>query len=163
MIEGIGTAMSSNNEKAHLGVQGMLLGGASNDVWITSASLGYHNTRYGNTVAGVSSNVLEVDGYVPSQDLMTAVFIGENKNSGSNHYGLNVTADRHYLNGNLIVEGKVGVNIGNREPATWFEIYGQPYISANNAGLMMKSADGSCWQVRVDNSGNLTTTSRTCP
>ena len=163
VIEGIGTVQSSDNNKAHLGVQGMLLGGTNNDVWIASASLGYHNTNYGNTVAAISANVREVDGYVPSADLQTAVFSGENTNTGSSHYGLKVEAEKHHLKGHLLVEGKVGINIGDREPATWFEINGQPYINANNAGIMMKSSNGQCWQIRVNDSGNLTTTARDCP
>lgn len=163
VIEGIGTVMSTDQNSAHLGVQGMLMGGSEHDVWITSASLGYHNTNIHNVVAGVSSNVLPVDGHVPATDLRTAVLSGKNHNSGTNHYGLHVEASNNYLTGNLNLEGKLGINLGGREPATWFEISGQPYISAANAGIMMKSSDGSCWQVRVDNSGNLFTTSRACP
>ncbi len=163
VIEGIGTAMSSDENSAHLGVQGFLVGGPDNDQWIASASLGYHNTNSGNQLSGVSSNVKDVGSYVFSTDLKTAAFNGQNDNQGSNHYGLHVSADKHYLNGNLLVDGKVGINIGDREPATWLEIYGQPYISAPNAGIVLKSSDGQCWQMRVNNSGGLFTTAITCP
>lgn len=165
VIEGIGTAMSSDGNSAHLGVQGFLVGGPDNDQWIASASLGYHNTsqNVGNQLSGVSSNVKDVGSYVFSTDLKTAAFHGQNDNQGSNHYGLYVSADKHYLNGNLLVDGKIGINIGDREPATWLEIHGQPYINANDAGIIMKSSDGQCWQVRVNTSGALFTTSVSCP
>ncbi|MBD3384778.1 hypothetical protein GF407_07605 [candidate division KSB1 bacterium] len=163
VIEGIGTVLSEDFDSAHLGVQGFLLGGSNHDQWITSASLGYHNTNEGNHLAGVSSNVLDVGGYVLSTDLETAVFLGKNHNVGDNHYGLHVGAEKHLLVGDLLVLGKVGINIGDREPATWLEINGQPYINANNAGIIMKSSDGQCWQVRVNTSGALFTTSVSCP
>lgn len=164
MIEGIGTVLSADHNVAHIGVQGMLMGGSNNDIWIASASLGYHNTNYGNVLAGVSSNVLDVGSYVVSQDLMTAVFSGSNENIGANHYGIYIReASNNYIDGNINIQGKMGINIGTRERATFLEINGQPYISANNAGIVMKSPNGSCWNVRVNDSGAVYTTSISCP
>ncbi|MBD3384024.1 hypothetical protein GF407_03770 [candidate division KSB1 bacterium] len=44
----------------------------------------------------------------------------------SNHYGLHVSADKHYLNGNLLVEGKVGINIGDRESQPGWKFSANP-------------------------------------
>ncbi|MBD3375404.1 hypothetical protein GF406_10240 [candidate division KSB1 bacterium] len=164
VIEGIGTVMTVDNDKSHIGVQGILVGGSSHDEWIASASLGYHNTNTGNYISGVSSQVQPLSGksYLAT-GLETALFRGENHNTGEKDYGLYVEAHKNYLAGDVLLGGRLGINIGDREPKTWFEINGQPYISAGNAGIIMKSDDTTCWQVRVDGSGQLFTTSVTCP
>ena len=124
----------------------------------------HHNTIVGNHISGVSSQVRPLAGksYLAT-GLETAVFRGENHNTGVKDYGLYVEAHKHLLTGDLLLGGKMGINIGDREPRTWFEINGQPYISAANAGIIMKSDDTTCWQVRVDGSGQLFTTSVFCP
>lgn len=164
VIEGIGTVMTADNDKSHIAVHGILVGGSNHDEWITSAALGYHNTNYGNIISGVNSTVPLLSGksYLAT-DLETSLFRGENHNTGDKDYGLYVEAHKNVLTGDLLLGGKMGINIGDREPRTWFEINGQPYISAANAGIIMKSDDTTCWQVRVDGSGQLFTTSVSCP
>jgi hypothetical protein len=164
VIEGIGTVLTTDHNRAHIGVQGILVGGTFHDEWIASASLGYHNTSSGNRISGVSSQVVPLSGksYLAT-GLETALFRGENHNTGTKDYGLYIEAQKNYFAGDILVDGKIGINIGDREPKTWLEINGQPYISAANAGIIMKSDDTTCWQVRVNGSGALYTTSVSCP
>ncbi|MBD3384220.1 hypothetical protein GF407_04760 [candidate division KSB1 bacterium] len=169
VIEGIGTVMPVDNDKNHLAVQGVLLGGTNDDEWIASGTLGFHNTKTGNNLVGVMSNVRPLNGNVVTTNLVTSAFYGINDNHGENDYGLNITADKNYLSGsltvnqNLNVHQKVGINIGDREPAAWLEIWGNIYVNAPYAGFIMKSPNGSCHQVRIndDNTWNVTTVS--CP
>ena len=62
----------------------------------------------------------------------------------------------------LTKEGDLG--IGTSEPHTKLEITdGDVYINDITKGIIMKSPDGQCWRVTVDNSGNLVSSSTTCP
>lgn len=56
------------------------------------------------------------------------------------------------------------VGIGTTTPRSKLEIQGgDVYINNISSGVIMKSPNGSCWRVTVDNTGNLVRTAITCP
>ncbi|MFD1315890.1 hypothetical protein [Namhaeicola litoreus] len=59
-------------------------------------------------------------------------------------------------------DGKIG--IGTIDPKSQLQVTGgDVYIENVNSGVIMKSPDGNCWRMTVDNSGNPVFTSITCP
>jgi hypothetical protein len=59
-------------------------------------------------------------------------------------------------------DGNVG--IGTQTPAAKLEVTnGDVYVNDATKGIILKSPNGGCWRVTVDNSGNFVRTSITCP
>ena len=59
-------------------------------------------------------------------------------------------------------DGNVG--IGATTPGAKLEVSGGDIFVNNSAnGVILKAPNGGCWRITVDNSGNLTTTSVSCP
>jgi len=59
-------------------------------------------------------------------------------------------------------DGKIG--IGTAAPGSQLQVTGGDiYVENIGTGVILKSPDGNCWRITVDNSGNLTTASVTCP
>lgn len=56
------------------------------------------------------------------------------------------------------------VGIGETTPGTALEVGGgDVYVNNSANGVVLRSPNGSCWRITVDNSGNLTTTAIACP
>lgn len=63
----------------------------------------------------------------------------------------------------LDASGNLGIG-GNFTPKARVEVNnGDVYLDTVGKGVILKSPNGSCYRVTVDNSGNLTTTAITCP
>lgn len=59
-------------------------------------------------------------------------------------------------------DGKIG--IGTANPKSQVQVKGGDiYLEDVNAGVIMKSPNGNCWKLTVDNSGNPVFTTITCP
>jgi hypothetical protein len=59
-------------------------------------------------------------------------------------------------------DGKVG--IGTDSPGAKLQVQeGDVYVETIGKGVIISSPDGQCWRITVDNSGNLATSSVTCP
>jgi hypothetical protein len=61
----------------------------------------------------------------------------------------------------ILNTGEVG--IGTDSPSTALEVVGDIYLSQVGDGVIMKSPDGNCWRVTVDNAGAFVSTSIVCP
>lgn len=84
---------------------------------------------------------------------------------GTEDYGLRAAYGRMFFNtgGNYIFNSAdANVGIGTLNPLAKLQVNGDIFINDENAGLILKSPDGQCWKITVNNSGELTTTSIDC-
>jgi hypothetical protein len=62
----------------------------------------------------------------------------------------------------ITVDGNIG--IGNSDPKAKLEVKdGDVYVNDSTKGIILKSPNGSCWRVTIDNTGNFVRTAITCP
>jgi hypothetical protein len=60
--------------------------------------------------------------------------------------------------------GNGNLGIATLDPKSRLQVEnGDVYLSSIGTGVVMKSANGSCWRMTVDNSGNPVFTSIPCP
>jgi DUF4097 and DUF4098 domain-containing protein YvlB len=56
------------------------------------------------------------------------------------------------------------MGIGTSTPKAKLEVAnGDVYLTDSTKGIILKSPNGNCWRVTVDNTGNLVRTAITCP
>lgn len=81
--------------------------------------------------------------------------------TGSTEYGADPPTQRMVVMAN----GNVGVgNFVSSPPKARLDVKGgDVYISDITKGIILKSPNGQCWRVTIDNTGNLIRTSITCP
>jgi hypothetical protein len=84
---------------------------------------------------------------------------------GTKEYGIRARWGRlEFKVGNdgryLFSDGYVG--IGTTNPVAELQVNGDIFIEKDNAGLVLKSPDGQCWKITVDNTGELATTNINC-
>ncbi|MBN1597445.1 MAG: hypothetical protein JW894_04080 [Bacteroidales bacterium] len=64
----------------------------------------------------------------------------------------------------IIMDSTGNVGIGTTDPAAKLQVNdGDVYVETIGSGVILKSPDGNCWKITVNNSGALTTTPVTCP
>lgn len=79
-----------------------------------------------------------------------------NGNIASNNYWTKTGNNLNYNSGNI--------GIGTATPHTPLQVStGDVYIENIGSGVIMKSPNGNCWRMTVDNSGNPVFTAITCP
>ena len=65
---------------------------------------------------------------------------------------------------NMMIDGTGNVGIGTENPESKLQVKsGDIYLEDINRGVIMKSPDGNCWRLTIDNTGNMVTTSISCP
>lgn len=77
---------------------------------------------------------------------------------------------RYYIGGytdsdvKMILDSNGNLGLGNINPSSRLQITGGDiYIEDIGSGVIMKSPNGNCWRLTVDNSGNVVTTTIVCP
>ena len=64
----------------------------------------------------------------------------------------------------LVINNVGNVGIGNSDPKAKLEVKdGDVYVNDPTKGIILKSPNGSCWRVTIDNTGNFVRTAITCP
>ncbi len=110
------------------------------------SSLAGMKSGTGNTAIGASTQI--------SDDLTNATAIG---------YNASATQSNSLILGSTGAFG-VNVGIGTTAPKTKLHITsGDVYLETIGNGVIMKSPDGNCWRVTVDNSGSFSSASISCP
>jgi len=62
------------------------------------------------------------------------------------------------------ITGNGNIGIGTNNPKTKLQVTdGDVYVDNATKGIILKSPDGNCWRVTVDNFGNLVRISISCP
>jgi hypothetical protein len=141
---GAGFSLSTQTNNSFFGgLSGINTLGTSNSFF------GYHT---GETNSGGSNNTLLGAGSdLVSPNLMNATAIGANTIVGAS---------------NAIVIGNSSnrVGIGTTTPTTRLEVAaGDLFVSDSNFGIIMKSPNGTCYRLKIDNSGALTSAVTACP
>jgi hypothetical protein len=96
--------------------------------------------------------------------------LGGNLNTevGSNNFGIinhNVLRWAFIINGSTNNIGIGMNNVSNAEPAkSKLHVFnGDVNIDQIGSGIIMKSPNGQCWRITIDNTGNLVRTAIACP
>ena len=67
-------------------------------------------------------------------------------------------------NERMRITGNGNVGIGTNNPKTKLQVTdGDVYIDNATKGIILKSPDGNCWRITIDNFGNLVRMSISCP
>ncbi|UCH15816.1 MAG: hypothetical protein JSV22_07570 [Bacteroidales bacterium] len=75
-----------------------------------------------------------------------------------------ITGGSDIVNERMRIDYKGNVGIGTSVPKSKLEIAdGDIYISNINKGIIMKSPDGQCWRITVENDGSLSSSMIPCP
>ena len=144
---------STNNESfAGLGISA---GNAGTNTWLEHLSSTYsiYSSTYpdfndlGYLVSNGNNGLILLSG---SDGLNTKIRFAV----GSSN---NVPVTRMTLN-------KTGLGLGTETPKAKIEVAnGDVYVSDATKGIILKSPNGSCWRVTIDNTGNFVRTAITCP
>jgi hypothetical protein len=110
----------------------------------------------GNNGTGASMYLAD---YINSQQ--TLLFGFDSSYGTSRHINFRINgATQMTISGN----GNVGLSTGTLLPSSKLHVKGgDVYVDNIASGVIMKSPNGSCWRVTVDNTGNLVRTAITCP
>jgi hypothetical protein len=74
------------------------------------------------------------------------------------------TASTFASNERMRVEANGNVGIGTSAPKAKLEVTnGDVYVNDATKGIILKSPNGNCWRVTMDNTGNFVRTAITCP
>ena len=89
--------------------------------------------------------------------------------AGNIHFvtGSSITSDNNPPTERMLIMRNGNVGIGSFDypvlPSTKLEVRGNVYVNDPTSGIILKSPNGLCWRVTVDNTGNLSRTQITCP
>jgi len=174
----IGCGANSQNMLVNSNQRTLMIGfGSSKPTFFVGRSPAYNKTaRIGIGIAGDISNPLLAKLHIRSDndepanlfleptnwtsDFNAEIWIGNQAHgiSAEVNQGLVFKTENYYL----FNQGNVG--IGTPEPCSKLQVTdGDIFIEDINSGIIMKSPDGNCWRVSIDNNGNFVSTSITCP
>ena len=118
----------------------------------------------------IASSYLNV---IPATQPNTAIGAGANVGPGDLTFATAVGSGAYVTRSNsLVLGGVAGVNggtdtnvgIGNSAPKTKLHVTnGRLYIEANGQGVVMKSPNGSCFELTVSDSGAIAAAGVPCP
>lgn len=80
------------------------------------------------------------------------------------HEGHFELTETNVIGGRIFVEKGGNVGISTQDPKSRFHVaQGDVYIENIGSGVIMKSPNGECWRVTVDNGGQFVSTAIACP
>jgi hypothetical protein len=89
---------------------------------------------------------------------------GNTANGGYFKFQTGVKPDNSGGFDRLVINNVGNVGIGNSDPKAKLEVKdGDVYVNDPTKGIILKSPNGNCWRVTVDNTGNFVRTAITCP
>jgi len=126
--------------------------GGSFGINFSNLEIGNQSGQYG--LCGVTSRLSGTINEYPLNGILAAVYGIDDINSLQTHAG--------YFEGKGYFSGNVG--FGTTTPNAKVQVTGGDiYIEDIDKGVIMKSPNGSCWRLTVDDSGNIVTTAISCP
>ncbi len=140
-ILGVNDVMISDNDRAHVGVQGLLVGGSSKDTWVVSGGIAHYDLTEGhNNLAAFSCTVKE-EKQLCAPGVQTFLLRGQNYNSGDEDYGIHIQAVNNVIDGDLIVTGNSSFYGTNPDPSS-YELYINGAVGVQD-GIAV--TDGNIW------------------
>lgn len=106
----------------------------------------------------VSSAIYMVD-FIDSEPTLNFGF--PQTQGTTRHFNFRSNGSNHLT---IAGNGNIGISTGNNTPNSKLHISGGDiFIDDVTSGIIMKSPNGNCWRVTIDNSGNFVKTPVTCP
>jgi hypothetical protein len=145
---------SSNSSESFAGL-GISAGNSGTNTWIEHLSANY------NVYASVYPDFNDMSYLVSSGANGMYLLSGTDGANSKIRFGVgssnNIPVTRMTLN-------KTGLGIGTETPKAKIEVAnGDVYVSDATKGIILKSPNGNCWRVTIDNTGNFVRTAITCP
>ena len=145
---------SSNSSESFAGL-GISAGNSGTNTWIEHLSANY------NVYASVYPDFNDMSYLVSSGANGMYLLSGTDGANSKIRFGVgssnNIPVTRMTLN-------KTGLGIGTETPKAKIEVAnGDVYVSDATKGIILKSPNGNCWRVTMDNTGNFVRTAITCP
>jgi len=169
----IGTGQSSSNTFTNNVPYSIMMGiGSSNPTLFIGSAGGLDKTGkigIGNVTDPQSKLHIKADNLEAAEVFIEPHLFGGSYSAtlwlGTKEYGIRARYGRlEFKVGNdgryLFSDGYVG--IGTTNPVAELQVNGDIFIEKDNAGLVLKSPDGQCWKITVNNTGELATTSINC-
>lgn len=125
---------------------------------------GHHETDSRTALFFLGSTTMANDVFLDTNPIVKFNARVTNGDNGSFVNNRNLFGWENYTESKMVlsVEGNLGV--GTTNPGAKIQIAdGDIFIEDINKGVIMKSPNGMCWRMTIDDTGNMVTTQVTCP